>query len=108
MLNGWLQIAKELAENATITHPYLQKDYNRSIFVRIKVVIVLKTKSIVMEKILNGCIQIAKELVENATITHPYFQEGHNLLIANGLHGQSRDIVQDLVEMEFKFLFEQS
>ena len=61
-----------------------------------------------MEKILNGCIQIAKELVENATITHPYFQEGHNLLIANGLHGKSRDIVQDLVEMEFKFLLDSS
>ena len=60
------------------------------------------------KKILNGCLQIAKELVENATITHPYFQESHNLLIANGLHGQSRDIVQDLVEMEFKFLLDLS
>ena len=110
MLNGWIQIAKGLVENATITHPYLQKDYNRSIFVRINVVIVLQTKSFVMriQIMLNGCIQIAKELVENATITHPYFQESHNLLIANGLHGQSRDIVQDLVEMEFKFLLDLS
>ena len=31
MLNGWIQIAKELVENATITHPYLQKDYIRLI-----------------------------------------------------------------------------
>ena len=31
-------------------------------FVKINIVIVLKTKCIVMEKNLNGCIQIAKEL----------------------------------------------
>ena len=61
-----------------------------------------------MEKILNGCLQIAKELVENATITHPYLQKDYILLIANGLHGQSREIAQGLVGMELKFLLEQS
>ena len=61
-----------------------------------------------MEKILNGCLQIAKELVENATITHPYLQKDYILLIANGLHGKSRDIVQGLVEKELRFLLEQS
>ena len=61
-----------------------------------------------MEKILNGCIQIAKELVENATITHPYLQKDYILLIANGLHGQSREIAQGLVGMELKFLLEQN
>ena len=35
-------------------------------FVKINIVIVLKTKCIVMEKILNGCIRIAKELAESA------------------------------------------
>ena len=35
-------------------------------FVKINTVIVLKTKCIVMEKILNGCIRIAKELAESA------------------------------------------
>ena len=59
-----------------------------------------------MEKILNGCLQIAKELVENATITHPYLQKDYILLIANGLHGQSREIAQDLVGMELKFLLD--
>ena len=55
---------------------------------------------------LNGWIQIAKELVENATITHPHLQ--NILLIANGLHGQSRELAQGLVGMELKFLLEQS
>ena len=71
---------------------------------KINVVIVLKTKCIVMEKIPNGCIKIAKELAESA-------MEDSNstvqlLLIANGLHGQSRDIAQALVEVELKFLQE--
>ena len=35
-------------------------------FVKINIVIVLKTKCIVMEKILNGCIRIAKKLAESA------------------------------------------
>ena len=61
-----------------------------------------------MELMLNGWIQIAKELVENATITHPYLQKDYILLIANGLHGQSREIAQGLVGMELKFLLEQN
>ena len=59
-----------------------------------------------MELMLNGWIQIAKELVENATITHPYLQKDYILLIANGLHGQSREIAQGLVGMELKFLLD--
>ena len=81
----------------------LDKAIINSNFVKINVVIVLNTKWIVMEKILNGCIRIAKELAESA-------MEDSNstvqLLIANGLHGQSRDIAQALVEVELKFLQE--
>ena len=71
---------------------------------KINVVIVLKTKCIVMEKILNGCIKIAKELVESAM--EDSSSTVQLLLIVNGLHGQSKDIAQDLVEVELKFLQE--
>ena len=73
-------------------------------FVKINVVIVLKTKCIVMEEILNGCIKIAKELAESAM--EDSSSTVQLLLIANGLHGQSTDIAQALVEVELKFLQE--
>ena len=71
---------------------------------KINVVIVLKTKCIVMEKIPNGCIKIAKELAESAM--EDSSSTVQLLLIANGLHGQSKDIAQALVEVELKFLQE--
>ena len=96
-------ILPHLGINGTIILKIISIINNNSNFVKINVVIVLNTKWIVMEKILNGCIRIAKELAESA-------MEDSNstvqLLIANGLHGQSRDIAQALVEVELKFLQE--
>ena len=57
-----------------------------------------------MEEILNGCIKIAKELAESAM--EDSSSTVQLLLIANGLHGQSTDIAQALVEVELKFLQE--
>ena len=91
-------------------HKKIYFSFFKSLFVKINVLIVLQTKCFVMwiQLMLNGWIQIAKKLVENATITHPHLQKEYLLLIANGLHGQSRELAQGLVGMELKFLLEQS
>ena len=59
-------ILHHLGINGTIILKMISIINSNNNFVKINTVIVLKTKCIVMEKILNGCIRIAKELAESA------------------------------------------